>query len=281
MTLSAMTPTDTRSFFRPVSSDLVTLLRGLPPADWHRKTVAGRWVVRDVVAHLVDVTLRRLSVHRDQWTPRLASQPAMSERDFVAFINRLNADWITVASRFSARVLTDLFEKASNDLASWFEAMPIDAPALFGVSWAGEETSEGWFDVGREFTELWHHQEQIRMAVGASSLEDSRYLRAVIEIAVRGLPHAYRDVEAQPGRAVVIDVSGPSGGKWTLSREPTRWTILSGEPRGATTRVRLADDALWKLLFNAFAQHEAEKVIQIDGPPDLAAPLLKARSVIV
>jgi hypothetical protein len=84
--------------------------------------------------------------------------------------------------------------------------------------------STGWFDVGREFTEVWHHQEQIRMAVGAPSLDDPRYLKAVIEIAVRGLPHAYRDVPAADGETLVVDVSGPSGGVYTLTRSGERWT---------------------------------------------------------
>src|SRR5207247_2871376 len=97
---------------------------------------------------------------------------------FVGFIDSLNAQWVTVARRFSSRILTDLFEKTSRDLADWFEALPFDAPALFGVSWAGEQFSEGWFDVGREFTELWHHQEQIRLAGGAPPLAGSRFLRA-------------------------------------------------------------------------------------------------------
>jgi uncharacterized protein (TIGR03083 family) len=281
MGLSVLAPTDTRSLFRPVSSALVTLLRSLRPADWQRPTLAGAWVVRDVVAHLVDLTFRRLSFERDRWAPPRPSPPVTSERDFVAFINALNAEWVTLATRFSGRVLTDLFEKASGDLADWFEALPFNSPALFGVSWAGEESSEGWFDVGREFTELWHHQEQIRLAVGGAPLTEARYLRAVIEIAVRGLPHAYRHLEVGTGRTVVLDVTGAAGGTWTLSREATRWTILSGEPPVATTRVRLSDDALWKLLFNAMATDDAARVIHVDGQLELAAPLMHARSVIV
>ena len=83
-------------------------------------------------------------------------------------------------------------EKSTTELAAFFETWPLEAPALFGVSWAGEMTSEGWFDVGREFTELFHHQDQIRQAVGAPSLTDPRFAHAVIEIAVRGLPRTAR-----------------------------------------------------------------------------------------
>jgi len=159
MALDPLVPVDTRALFRPVSASLVALLRTLPLQDWERPTVAGAWVVRDVVAHLLDSTLRRLSFHRDRMPP--PPRAISPDRDFVAFINDLNAQWVTAAKRLSPRVLTDLYDRASRDAADWFESLPIDAPALFPVSWAGEQASAGWFDVGREFTELWHHQQQI------------------------------------------------------------------------------------------------------------------------
>jgi uncharacterized protein (TIGR03083 family) len=281
MPLTAPSPVDTRFFFRPVSTELVTLLRGLKPPDWDRPTVAGTWTVRDILAHLVDLTFRRLSFHRDAMAPPPPPRPIASERDFVEFINWLNAEWIGASKRFSPRVLTDLFERASTDLADWFEALPLEAPALFGVSWAGEQTSEGWFDIGREFTELWHHQQQIRMAVGAPPLDDTRYLAAVIAVSVRGLPHAYRGVDAEPGATVALDITGPSGGRWTLTRDGQSWTLSAGEPPAPAARVRLADDTAWKLLYNALSEKDAAAAVAIEGRADLAAPLLRARTVIV
>lgn len=280
MSLTVLPRTDTRPLFRPVSSALVTLLNELPTAGWEIATV-GSWTVRDVVAHLIDTTLRRLSFHRDGMPPPPPAQPIRSPRDFVHFINTLNAEWVVAARRLSPRVLADLFARASSEAADWFEELPLDAPALFSVSWAGESTSQGWFDVGREFTELWHHQQQIRMAVGAPPLDDPRYLRAVIEIALRGLRHAYRDVEAATGEAIALDVTGPSGGRWTLRRDEGRWTVLEGDTPDARTRVRMSDDTTWKLLFNALGRDDAQRVIQIEGDQAIAVPLLRARSVIV
>jgi uncharacterized protein (TIGR03083 family) len=281
MSLAPLSPTDTRHLFRPVSSALVALLRDLPPSAWQQPTIAGTWVVRDVVAHLVDLTFRRLSFHRDNMAPPPPPHPIASERDFTAFINWVNATWVDASRRFSPRVLTDLLEKSSADLADWFEGLPGDAPALFGVSWAGEQTSEGWFDVGREFTELWHHQEQIRLATGSPSLDDPRYLRAVLEIALRGLPYAYRDVTADAGQTVTIQASGTAGRTWTLVRDIDRWTIRAGEPAAPAARVRLSDDALWRLLFNALPEDRARAAVRIEGRADLVEPLFRARSVIV
>lgn len=200
MPLTSLAPIDARSYFRPVSGSLVVLLRGLSPDLWDRPTMAGSWLVRDVVAHLLDTTLRRLSFHRDGMRPPPPPSAIASERDFVRFINDLNAQWVVASKRLSPRVLTDLYDRASAEAAHWFESLSLDEPALFPVSWAGEEASAGWFDIGREFTELWHHQEQIRAAVDAATLADPRYLAAVLDVAVRGLPHAFRDVPAKTGR---------------------------------------------------------------------------------
>ena len=186
--------------------------------------------------------------------------PINSERDFVDFINHLNAEWVTASRRLSPRVLTDLFEKAGLELAAWFESLPADTPALFGVSWAGEQQSEGWFDIGREFTELWHHQEQVRMAVGAPSLEDPRFLTAMIEISLRGLPHAYRATEAADGTAIAIEISGPAGGAFTLTRRGDGWMLGGGAVADAATTVRMSDATAWRLLYNALPADEVAAI---------------------
>lgn len=279
--LEAPLPIDTRALFRPVSASLVVLLGGLREEEWHRRTVAGTWTVRDLVAHLVDSTLRRLSFHRDGMTPPLPPRAIASERDFVAFINDLNAQWVAASRRLSPRVLTDLYARAGGEAADWFESLSLESPALFPVSWAGEQASAGWFDIGREFTELWHHQQQIRMAVGADALADPRYLGAVLEVAVRGLPHAFRNVAAEPGQTVVVEIGGAAGGQWTLSRETSRWVLSRGVPPSPTARVQLDDETAWKLLFNALSDAGAAGRIHIEGRADLAGAFLRARSVIV
>ena len=279
--LSALPPTDTRRYFRPVSRALVETLERLPEESWDRSTVAGSWRVRDVVAHLSDTALRRLSLHRDRSGPASRLTAPSGEAEIATLVNELNASFVAVARRFSPRVLTDLYRTASEGLADFFESVPFDAPGLFAVSWAGEAESAGWFDVAREFTEQWHHQAQIREAVGAPPLSDPAWLRAVLETAVRGLPHAYRDAAAPAGTEVRLDVSGPSGGNWTLRRDAGRWSIWKGGDSAAAATVSLSDQDAWRLLFNALSPEQAERAVRVRGESDLAAPLLRARSVIL
>ena len=281
MPTSPLKPVDTRALFHPLTSGFVPLLRGLAPEDWLKPTIAGTWLVRDVVAHLVDLMFRRLSFHRDAMTPPPPSRPIRSDRDFIDFINGLNAEWVGASKRFSPRVLTDLCERAGADLSEWFGTLPLEAPALFGVSWAGEMTSEGWFDVGREFVEIWHHQQQVRLAVGAPLLNETRFLRPVIEISMRALPHTFRDEKREPGCAIVVDVSGPAGGTWTLARTAKGWTLEAGEPARIDARAKMTEDTAWRLLLHALPRADAEHAIAVTGDRELAAPLLKARAVIV
>ena len=95
--------TDTRFSFRPLCRDIVALLRTLPREDWERPTLAGDWRVRDVVAHLLDTALRRLSFDRDGRTPPPPARPIAGDRDLVESINGLNASWIRAADRLSTR----------------------------------------------------------------------------------------------------------------------------------------------------------------------------------
>jgi hypothetical protein len=281
MSLSPLPITDTRPYFRPVARELVVLLNDLNADDWDRPTVAGSWLVRDVVAHLLDTTMRRLSFHRDRHEPPPPERAPTNEREFVEFINSLNRQWVVLARRMSPRVLTELYARTSEDLADFVEDYPLDAVALFPVSWAGEDASAGWFDIGREFTEQYHHQMQIRDAVGAAPLRDPAWLHVFLLIAIRGLPHAYRHAAAADASTVAIDVRGAAGGVWTLRRDGARWSLWAGVPDNPTTTIVLDDDTAWRVLFNALPPEEAVRRIVMTGDPSLAEPLVHARSVIV
>src|SRR5580658_7185159 len=118
---------------RKVDAKLIELLCSLTPEDWDRQTVAPLWRVRDVAAHLLDTSLRKLSLVRDSWFV----EPA--EADLVAFVNRMNREGVTVYRRLSPPVLIDLMQSACAQFADFHEALDPFAPAVFWVSWAGEQ----------------------------------------------------------------------------------------------------------------------------------------------
>ncbi|MBX9601177.1 MAG: maleylpyruvate isomerase N-terminal domain-containing protein [Bryobacteraceae bacterium] len=221
----------------PLHRELLALLRSLRDPDWRRPTACPGWTVHDIAAHLLDGQLRRLSMGRDNW---FGVQPA---GELVDFLDRLNAEWVTAARRASPRVLISFLEVTGPELATHFAALDPDAPALFAVSWAGEETSANWMDIGREYTEHWHHQQQIRDAVGAPPLVSRRWLRPVLELFLRAVPHA---LPGASDGSIAIRISGDAGGDWVV-RRGGRWLLYEGADDTADARVELSDDTAWRL----------------------------------
>jgi hypothetical protein len=230
------------------------------------------------VAHLLDSCLRRLSFGRDRQdaTP---DRPVTSHADLVQYLNHLNAEWIAASRRLSPRVLMDFMDLAVPQLHTFFQSLDPHAPAMFGVAWAGEEVSANWFDIGREYTERWLHQQQIREAVRAAGLTGRKWLNPALDIFVRALPFTYRQIEAEPGTQVELEISGEAGGVWTLVREGSRWALFTGAGDAPAARVRLDQDAAWKLFSKGLSAEQARRTIRLEGDPILGRPVLGSLAV--
>lgn len=271
---------DAAPLFRPLHHELVRLLEGLDPDEWLRPTVAGRWRVREVVAHLLDGDLRRISAQRDGHQGPAPERPIESYQDLVEFLDGLNRDWIRATRRLSPRALLDLVRESGFECAAVFEGLDPRAPALFPVAWAGEETSLAWMDVGRDYTEKWHHQQQIRDAVGAPLLLDERWMTPLFSLSVRSLPRAYRDTSRPAGTSLELEIVGPGGGFWTLTSQGSGWRLRQGCGDAPAARIRLSADVAWRLFYNALHPDQLDR-ITVEGDRELLAPLLAARSVMV
>jgi uncharacterized protein (TIGR03083 family) len=277
--MEPLTPIYTADLFPPLHAQLIALLRGLEDSDWARPTIAAPWKVRDVVAHLLDGDLRKLSGGRDRQA--LALRPLTSFSDIVALINDANASGVAYAARLSPRVMTDLLEVTGPWVSEFVTALPPHAPAHISVAWAGEMVSENWMDIGREYTERWHHQMQIRHAVGADGLLEPRWLYPLLDLSVRAFGRAYAGVHAAPGVAVVFEVEAPGENVWSVVRDGSGWVVTRGRADNAAALVRVDADTAWRLLYNALSFEDAGARVRIDGDRDLAEPMLRARSVMV
>ena len=278
--LEPLTPVYTAPLFAPLHDRLIELLERLEPADWERPTMASAWRVRDVAAHLLEVDLRRLSVGRDHHRIE-PGRPIGGYGDLVEFLNQLNAEWVAAARRFSPRVLVDLLRWSGPEMARMVAELPQHDAATFAVDWAGERRSENWFDIGRDYTERWHHQMQIRVAVGAPGLLETRWLQPLLDLSVRSLPRAYAAVDAAPDSSVVLRVVAETAYAWTLRMEQGGWRLCRGAIAAPTTSVRLDPDSAWRMFYNALSPADVRRGATVEGEAALAEPLFTARAVMV
>jgi hypothetical protein len=257
----------------------VALLRDLDDENWAKPTVAGPWRVRDVVAHLLDGDLRKLSGGRDghQVTARSVSSFA----GIVDLINELNAGGVKYVERLSPRLMTDLLEVTGAWVSTYVAELPAHAPSHIAVAWAGEERSENWLDTGREYTERWHHQMQIRAAVGAPKLLERRWLHPVLDLSVRAFRPAYRETAASIGTTVVFQVNADEEHAWSVVRMASGWDVMRGRAADAAATLTTDADSSWKLLFNALSSDSARARVAITGDHKLTEPMLRSRAVMV
>ena len=281
--MKATPPIVVAPLFRELDGHLLDLLRSLAPEDWNRPTVCSARSVKDIAAHLLDSSLRRLSMQRDGYVPPQAPKGFDSYAELVAYLNRLNAEWTTATTRLSPTVLIGLIEKAAAELADLLESADPFAPALFSVAWAGESESLMWFDIAREFTERWHHQRQIADAVDRPTPIDDRHLYyPVLDTFMRALPHTYRDVPAPEGTLVAVQVVGEAGGDWFVRREKQAWRLVDEPAENADSVVTLDQAIAWKFLTKRTDRATALArfpTIRIDGETIYGEPVLEMVSV--
>lgn len=264
--------------FAALHPELIGVLRGLDQEDWSRPTACAEWSVKDIAAHLLDGNVRRLSFQRDRFRPP-SDDPVQTYPELVAYLNRLNAEWVTAARRMSPEVLVQLLELTGPQVAEFFLSLDPFGPALFPVAWAGEEDSHNWFDIAREYTERWLHQQQIREAVGAPGLTGREWLHPVLDVFLRALPFSFRALERDAGCAMGIEIQGEAGGDWTLLRASEGWQLFAGSLPRPEASIRLSQDTAWRLLSKGLRGGQAGERVTILGDPDLGSAFLRTLSV--
>lgn len=263
---------------RRVDDKLIELLLSLSASEWDAQTIAPRWKVRDVAAHLLDTVLRKLSIVRDAWY--VETDKIESPQDVVTLVNRLNEEGVTVYRRLSPPVLIALMKIACEQSASFHESLDPFGPAAFGVSWAGEATSLNWFDTARELTERWHHQQQIRDAVNRPGIMTPEFYHPVLDCFLRGLPHLYRAMDAPVGTVLLVEITGECGGQWLLSRASGRWELVKESGAEPAARVTIPQEIAWQVFTKGIDRDLARAQIEIQGDLRLGNHVLELTAVV-
>lgn len=281
--LRPLKPILTAHLFPKVDGLLVELLHSLSPEEWERQTVSPKWKVKDVAGHLLDTALRGISIARDRYAPpapNIDSPAALG-----AYIDRLNEEGVKVYRRLSPEVLISLMETTCSQLAEYHAGRDPYAQAPYGVSWAGEEKSINWFDTAREYTERWHHQQQIRIAVERPGVEQPGILTRelyypVLDCFMRALPFTYRNVSAPAGTAIRITVSGECGGSWNLLREDAGWALTERERNPPKAETIIPQEIAWRIFTKGIDCASALSQVKASGDTALAHHVLSMVSIV-
>lgn len=262
----------------PLDDQLVALLDALDDPQWEAPTIAGTWTVKDVAAHLLDSQVRKLALCRDgRELPVAQHDPA---RDLVGFVNRLNADGVRFFRELPPATLVPLIAASARASARYHLALDPMAPAAFAVSWAGESASANWFDTARELTERWHHQQQIRLAVGRPGAMSAEFHHPVLACFMRALPHWYRDIAAPVGSRLDVTVEGDGGGTWHLWREPGGWRLVTTPIGMRRAHATIPADIAWRVFTRGIARADAMARSRVAGDQVVGAHVLQMTAIV-
>jgi uncharacterized protein (TIGR03083 family) len=277
--MTALPPILTAHLFEELDERLIDLLESLSPSEWQQATIVPAWNVKQIAAHLLDTALRRLSFDRDDERP--SQPPIRNDRELAALVNGLNARGVEVYGALSSRILIALMRFATRELHQHFLCLDPDAPARFGVSWAGESQSAAWFDIAREFTERWHHQQQIRLAVNQPGIMTPRLYKPVLDCFLRALPYTYREIDAQPGAIAQVRVDGESGGDWFLERQHDGWSFTSqSNPQQIVATTTIPEEIAWRIFTKGIDHRSARERVAIEGDQHIGAAVLGSIAII-
>ncbi len=271
-------PIFTAHLFPKLEGKLIELLRSLSPSDWEKQTLAPRWKVKDVAAHLLDTQVRKLIAARQGY--KSENSKKLSSDKLLDLINFLNAEGVRKYSQLPPLELISKMEAASKESAEYHQSLDPFAPAMFPVSWAGEEDSPNWFDTARELTERWHHQQQIRMAVNQPGIMTREFYYPVLDTFLRALPHAYRDVPARAGALAQFHISGECGGSWHLFREDGAWALIASPIGEIISETTIPQEIAWRIFTKGIKREEVEAQVRATGDAKIALHVLGMISIV-
>jgi len=264
--------------FRPLEESLINLLESLSTSDWIKPTIAGQWLVKDVAAHLLDGNIKALSMQRDRYFGEQSpSEPGY--QGLVEWLNQLNANWIKAAKRISPEVLLLLHKSTGIQACDYFESLDPWEEAIFPVDWAGESKSYNWMHMAREFSEKWHHQQQIRDATGREGIMTRELFIPFINTYFMALPHTFRNVAAKPGTNVRVIIPGELGGDWFMTKKEEGWLLTDEVPTSSESSVEVPPEISWKLFSKNLRPSDIIEQVRISGDTDLGTKVLEMVSV--
>ena len=102
----------------------------------------------------------------------------------------------------------------------------------------------------------------------------------VLDCFLRGLPHAFLDVEASAGTVLLVEISGECGGQWFLEKDTETWNLVPWSGSDFKARVTVPQELAWRLFTKGIDRSSARAQLKIDGNRDLAEKILSLTAIV-
>ncbi len=147
------------------------------------------------------------------------------------------------------------------------QEIPIDLITLFP-------------ELDREYTEKWHHQQQIKWAVKQEApLYDPRFYAPYLRTSMRALPHHYSTSPMRDSQVISISVEGRGGGTWLLELSSTSWTLREASKVDCENQVVISEEIAWRIFTNGIDRLEAMGRAKIIGNQKLARHFIEVIAI--
>lgn len=251
---------------RQERDELLAVLRSLSDDEWDAPSACSGWRVHDVVAHLA-------STFRMIVDP--SSIPAGGGQDFEA-----DAE-IPVADR-KAWPHPDVLAEYEEYSAKGIDALaglqqPPAADAVIPLANLGSHPMHLLADA-IAFDHYCHLRNDLLRPMGPldrpAPPDDDLHLEPTVTWLMAGLPQQCATALQFLDRPVVLDVAGPGGGKWTLTRTDGALAAIPGAAAGAATTITssAADLVIWGSKRTDWREH----AVTIEGDREYAEQVLDA-----
>ena len=270
-------PVLTAHLFPGLLQELIDVLKSLTPEEWDLSTPCPGWSVHNLAAHILADEVGQLSMGRDDYDVSLID--ANNWTSLVMGLNDLNEQWVTAMRRVSPRLMIDLLQSTGEQVNCYLQSLDPHSTGPV-VSWASPDPAPMWLHIAREYTERWHHQQQIREAVGRPLLTGTDWFAPVLATFVHGLPMSYSVVASSIGTKVRVTISGDSGGSWVVARTDSNWVLCEDVLGKSDAQIKIDEIDAWKLFAKSIAKDVVKSRVEIEGDAQLALKALDTVSII-
>ena len=257
---------------RPPHGASLPSRRARARADWNRPTVAGAWTVRDVAAHLLDGDLRRLSLERDGQRAASSGRGLRERSGPRRLLERAERRVGEGGAPAQPRVLLELLKI---DGAAGGRALRVPRsrkPRLLFRGLGGRVVVEELVRRGARVHRALAPPAADPPGRGRAALERARWLKPVIDLSMRALPHRYAGTTAPEGAPFSWRSADPRAETWSLVRRGDAWGLFAGRTGSPeATRISLDEDTAWRVFFKALPR-DAPRPSFSRGAPTWVGP---------